>query len=336
MAHEIEDEDTMFSHRELPWHGLGTVVDTAPTSAEAIGLAGLDYQVEKVPVFAQTMSTDVSRSPQNFEDGGSGVVRIPNYHAVEGGYATIIQDADKVQILGLVGEQYEVVQNRESFAFLDQLVSDGDLVYETAGSMRNRAHTFMCAKLPGEVKVAGEELDIYIVCSNFHDGSGALRIDVTPVRVVCKNTQRAAFGQAKTSWRMRHTTSINDRLDEARKTLELTRNYQEEFVRIMEALALESLTREDAIGTLDQVWPSKGQLEVSMDASAVLVNLERSPTIPDDMRNTKYGLFNAATEYLDWRQEFRRSSTMTEAEQRFGRLGKNEGVKGKLLAALTA
>lgn len=39
MAHEVE---RMMYVREKPWHGLGTMVQEAPTSADALRIAGLD------------------------------------------------------------------------------------------------------------------------------------------------------------------------------------------------------------------------------------------------------------------------------------------------------
>ena len=326
MGHEMTVNDTMVSYRKLPWHGLGTVVDEAFTSADAIVLAGLDWEVELLPLAARQMVDDLP-----FERSGE-IMWIPKYHPIEDKFATMAMDNN--QIFGVVGGQYTVVQNREAFAFLDSLASDGEVTYETAGSMKDRAHIFMCVKLPAGTKVAGEEYDIYIVVSNFHDGSGALRIDVTPVRVVCKNTQVAAFGQAIRTWRLRHTTSIIDRLEEARNTLELTRNYNEEFTQIMERLALEEITRSETVSTLNKIWVPKGDLQISEVGASVLTNLELSDTIPEDHRHTKYGLFNAATEFLDWKQDFRSSTSVSRAEQQFGRIDKNTKVKGDLLAVL--
>ena len=337
MGHEMTVNDTMVSYRKLPWHGLGTVVDEAFTSADAIVLAGLDWEVELLPLSALQMIPEEVITPAHLSDPWEGgatktTAYIPKYWSIEDKFATMAMDNN--QIFGVVGGQYTVVQNREAFAFLDSLASDGEVTYETAGSMKDRAHIFMCVKLPAGTKVAGEEYDIYIVVSNFHDGSGALRIDLTPVRVVCKNTQVAAFGQAIRTWRLRHTTSIIDRLEEARNTLELTRNYNEEFTQIMERLALEEITRSETVSTLNKIWMPKGDLQISEVGASVLTNLELSDTIPEDHRHTKYGLFNAATEFLDWKQDFRSSTSVSRAEQQFGRIDKNTKVKGDLLAVL--
>lgn len=320
MGHEIEETDTIMSFRELPWHGIGVVVDEAPTSEEAIVLAGLDWEIQLLPVMGRLMM---------MEKGG---VEVPHYVEVEGAFTPYrIRDG---RTYGTVGSKFTIVQNKEAFSFLDNLVSEGDLKFETAGSMRNGAHVFMTAKLPSGCKVAGEEMDIYIVLSNFHDGTGALRIDITFVRVVCKNTQNMAFDNAVQSWRMRHTGSIHGQLEDARKVLQLTRNYEEEFVRVMEAMALESIGREATIVALNKVWSPRDGQEVSETTAGVLANLELSPTIPDEMRTTQYGVFNAATEFLDWKKDYRVNTKLNAHEQRFGRIDKNQGVKQDLLEVL--
>ena len=44
MAANVE---SMFSVREKPWHGIGTVVMEAPSSVQALKLAGLDFDLVK-------------------------------------------------------------------------------------------------------------------------------------------------------------------------------------------------------------------------------------------------------------------------------------------------
>lgn len=45
--------ETMFYTRETPWHGLGTKVEEAPGSREALELAGLNWKVFQKPVMTQ-------------------------------------------------------------------------------------------------------------------------------------------------------------------------------------------------------------------------------------------------------------------------------------------
>ncbi len=52
MAAELE---TMFYTREKPWHGLGVRVEKTPASADALRLAGLDWQVVQQPIYTDRM-----------------------------------------------------------------------------------------------------------------------------------------------------------------------------------------------------------------------------------------------------------------------------------------
>ena len=164
MAHMIE---TMFSVREKPWHGLGTIVMEAPASAEALKLAGLDWEVVQEPVY-----TD-------------------NRELIKG-YKANVRSSDR-RVLGVVSDRYKVVQNTDAFSFTDELLGKG-VKYETAGSLQEGKKVWLLARLPKEYVIAGERISPYLVFSNTHDGSGSVKVAVTPVRVVCNNTLNLALG----------------------------------------------------------------------------------------------------------------------------------------------
>jgi len=189
--------ETMMYVREKPWHGLGTMVAEAPTSAAAIKLAGLDWTVESRPVF---------------DAAGN---QIP-------GYAANTRDKDG-QVLGIVGSKYKVVQNADAFSFTDHLIG-GEVRYETAGSLRGGRQIWLLAKMP-MAKVAGDDVEPYLCFTNAHDASGALRVCMTPIRVVCNNTLNLALSSARRSWSMIHTGNIEAKIAEARETLDLAERY---------------------------------------------------------------------------------------------------------------
>lgn len=160
--------ESMFSVREKPWHGLGTIVKEAPDSGEALRLAGLDWEVVQSPIFT-------------------------NHGKVEG-YKANVRNTDG-QVLGVVTDRYRVVQNTEAFAFTDALLGEG-VHYETAGSLMGGRKVWLLARLPREFIIAGERISPYLVFSNTHDGSGAVRVAVTPIRVCCNNTLNLALTTA--------------------------------------------------------------------------------------------------------------------------------------------
>ena len=210
-----EVETMMFTGRERPWHGLGTQVEEAPDSREALIAAGLDWDVVQKPVFTQ--------------DG----VKVPGY------FANVRQQDGS--ILGVVTSRYKVVQNRDAFGFTDALLGDG-VRYETAGSLMGGRKTWILAKLPTRYIIQGEQILPYLVFSNTHDGSGAIKIAMTPIRVVCNNTLNLALDTADRSWSIHHTGDIAAKLEDARETLFMAEDYMNELGKGFEDLSRKRLT----------------------------------------------------------------------------------------------
>ena len=177
--------ETMFSVREKPWHGLGTIVMKAPASAEALRLAGPDWNVVQEPIYT------------GFKE------------KVEG-YKANVRDTDR-KVLGVVSDRYKVVQNVDAFSFTDELLGKG-VRYETAGSLQNGKRVWLLARLPREYIIAGERISPNLVFSNTHDGSGSVKVAVTPVRVVCNNTLNLALNTARRSFSMIHAGNIQDKI----------------------------------------------------------------------------------------------------------------------------
>lgn len=206
MAANIE---TMFYTRTAPWHGLGTKVDEALTSKDALIYAGLDWQVLQEPVYTSAGE-------------------------LVSGYKVNVRDTDR-NILGIVSDRYKIVQNEEAFSFTDALLGEG-VKYETAGSIANGKIVWMLARMPQRYIISGDAIEPYLVFSNTHDGSGAIRVAMTPIRVVCQNTLNLALRGAQRSWSARHTSNVLNRLDEARETLQLADKYMNRLGKAIDEL----------------------------------------------------------------------------------------------------
>lgn len=201
--------ENLFSVREVPWHGLGRIVENAPTSADAIRLAGLDWNVEQKPIF--------------LEDGT----------VIKGSYANV-RSSDN-QPLGIVGDRYKIVQNSDAFAFTDALLGEG-VKYETAGSLKNGKVIWLLARMPEDFTVLGEKVAPYLVFTNTHDGTGSVKVTLTSVRIVCSNTLNMALRSAKRVWSAKHTGGITNKLDDAIETLQFANNYIKEQQNVFEDL----------------------------------------------------------------------------------------------------
>ncbi len=225
MAANVE---SMFYVRETPWHGLGTKVLEAPASKDALQLAGLDWRVLQEPIYTATKE-------------------------LVDGYKANVRDSDR-KVLGVVTDRYRVIQNDEAFAFTDELLGAG-VKYETAGSLQGGRKVWLLAHMPHEYIISGERISPYLLFSNTHDGSGAIKVALTPIRVVCQNTLNLALANAKRSWSMIHTGDIKEKMQEARDTLFLAENYMDELGKEFEALRMKKLTDKQVMEYIEILLP---------------------------------------------------------------------------------
>ena len=287
MAANVE---TMFSTREKPWHGLGTVVMEAPTSAEALEIAGLDWSVIQKPIYTST-----------------GVVE---------GYRANVRDSDN-KVLGVVSDRYKVIQNKEAFAFTDELLGMG-VHYETAGALQGGKKIWLLAKLPNEYIISGERISPYLVFSNTHDGSGAVRVAITPIRVVCNNTLNLALNTASRSFSMVHTGDIKGKINEARQTLFMADTYMENLGKEFERLRKMKLTEQQVKDYMELLLP------IEKDASNITV--KNTQKLREDMRaryyeapdlqnvggNNAYRFINAVSDFITHAEPLRKTAKYKE------------------------
>lgn len=225
MSAEVE---TMFYTREKPWHGLGTRVEEAPSSEDALILAGLNWRVSQRPIMT--------------EDG----LEVP-------GFKVNLRENDH-RILGVVTDRYKVVQNEEAFAFTDGLIGEG-VRYETAGSLQSGKRVWLLARLPDDFVVSGDAITPYMVFMNSFDGTGAIKVAMTPVRVVCQNTLNLALSTASRTWSTKHTGDISGKMDDARNTLIYAGRYMEELAKDIERLNKIKLSDRKVYEYIDALFP---------------------------------------------------------------------------------
>ena len=229
------DVETMFSTREKPWHGLGTIVAEALNSGEALEAAGLNWKVVQKKIYTGDRKL------------------IPGYRAN-------VRDSDH-RLLGVVSDRYRVVQNEDAFAFTDALLGEG-VRYETTGSLQSGRRVWMLAKLPNEYIILGEQISPYLVFSNTHDGSGAIKVAMTPVRVVCSNTLNLALNTTKRCWSAKHTTNIADRLEEAEETLLFAESYMTALGAEFEELCKVQMSDKKVMESVKELLPMKDDMTI--------------------------------------------------------------------------
>ena len=282
--------ESMFYTRETPWHGLGTKVMEAPASKEALELAGLDWKVTQEPIY-----TNLGERIE--------------------GYRANIRDVDR-KPLGVVTERYKVVQNQEAFAFTDSLLKEG-VRYETAGSLQGGRKVWLLAHMPHEYIISGERISPYLLFSNTHDGSGAIKVALTPIRVVCQNTLNLALANAKRSWSMIHTGDIKEKMQEAKDTLFLAENYMDELGKEFEALRMKKLTDKQVMEYIEILLPiedgSTPQQEKNMKRlrEDMKIRYFDAPDLQGVGKNA-YRFVNAVSDFATHAEPLRRTANYKE------------------------
>ena len=273
MSAEIE---SLFYVREVPWHGLGVQLEDYPTSKEAITAASLDWKVESRPIY---------------DSFGK---EIPNYRANT-------RTTDN-QLLGIVTNKYKIVQNDEAFEFTDSLVDGDEVFYETAGSLKNGKTVWLLAKMPS-TQILDDDIEPYICFTNTHDGTGSIKVCMTPIRVVCNNTLNFALSTAKRSWATRHMGNMVEKLAEAKRALGLATEYVDALKIESEKLALESFTKAefskviDAMMPIDYINDSKRKIQNIESMKEALMICYKAPDL-NNFRETKYGALMAVTDMV--------------------------------------
>jgi len=220
-------------------------------------------------------------------------------------YATVRTNpaTGATEYLGVVGGHYQPIQNEEHAGLLDAVVDTGDAEWVAAGASHKGKRTFMTMRLPEEVKVGGKDaLGLYLVAFNSHDGSSSFKFAVTPVRVACTNMQAAAIRGAVSSFSIRHTSGAGRELAEARRALNLTYKYTEAFEREAEALLARNMSPRQFDGFADQLYGIRDEgkaKKAAIKARDGLLALYRESDTLDGIRGTRWGAYQAVTEYID-------------------------------------
>lgn len=309
MAHNLNFNNrtgkySFFSVKEKAWHGLGQIVQDYPTSEEAIKYAGLDYEVVKSPLY--TTGSNIIETAQGIEIADN-QLHIPNY------FANV--RADNNAVLGVVGKDYHIVQNREAFNFFDAIVGGGDgILYETAGALGQGERIFITAKLPDYIRVGnGDDVtEKYIFLTTSHDGSGSITAAFTPIRIVCQNTLNASLRSMSNVVRIKHTAGAKQRLDDAHKVMGLANTLSNQLQDIFNQWAKVRVSDSEVKKLIQlALCPNKETLDLLKKGAEDEVSTVFKNTVDDafayammsdtqQMTTTKgtlFGAYNAVTGY---------------------------------------
>jgi phage/plasmid-like protein (TIGR03299 family) len=301
MSHDLESTNgvTFYADsRNDAWHQLGQKVGANMDVAQAMEFAHLGgWDVRKVPL----------QIPAEVSDSGVfGAMDVPDQFGV---VRTNPVNGER-DYLGVVGNVYDPIQNEATAGFIQSVVDEFDANLETAGSLGGGKDVFITMKLPHTMEITGvggviDKTEYYLAALNNHTGKSSFRLLLTPVRIVCRNTQQMAIGSAKTSWKVRHTATATGRVQEAREKLGLVwksvGTIDDEFKRLSEIPLEFAEAKEftERLVDLKKVDPDSVAATRRRTAAGQILSLYRnSPTIKP-IAGTRFAMYNAVTEYVD-------------------------------------
>ena len=173
------------ANRIEPWK-YGQDITGAASIEDAIKLADMNWEVVQTPALIKLADGNLLETPMKIN------VR-----------------SDNNAYLGVVSERYQTVQNKDAFSFLSYLT---DFKFVSAGIVGGGKTVWLCVEVPS-FSILGESMKMYLVFSSTHDGKGAIRAAITPVRPACSNTLNLAFKKAVRSFSLLHKGDIAGKLE---------------------------------------------------------------------------------------------------------------------------
>jgi len=304
-----------FSVGEVPWHGLGEVIpeDQKLSIAQGLSAAGMNWDVYTRPagyqhagqmVTPMTTTTDEDNNeidiPRNKFTMRRMLVEDPNDKG-----KTIEQE----QVLGLVGGAYQVVQNSEMFEFFQPFLDRNEAELHTAGSLANGRIVWVLAKLnrdPMQI-VDGDEVNKYLLLSSSHDGSKALRVGFTPIRVVCANTLAMAHqNRSSKMLRLKHTKKVITNLENIRETINTINADFEATAAQYRLLVRKGISSADLDKYIKLCFTTEKEIQAGLSTKkqtiidAVKGRFESQANSLPGVRGTVWAAYNAVTEHYTW------------------------------------
>jgi phage/plasmid-like protein (TIGR03299 family) len=314
----------------VPWSENMIEVNAGARVDEVLEAANLNWEVEFSPLYRRVDT--ISVTSVNEANGQTITVDdVPTDPRWE--VAPEIRDVVKRperKVLGQVRGDYVLTQNAEAFRFADNLVDDGLGRWVAAGSQYDDKVVFGVMQLmDAGITIDGiDPIDLYLMLRTSHNGGTGIQAIVTPIRPRCANMLTLATKQAKFRWSLRHVSTLEGRLQEARDTLRLATAYMHDGLQVeLEKLLEVPVSEEVARWTLERIIPaSRSRRDAVIDG--ILVATESQEY--NGYQGTGYGLLNGLTDYYDHNIK-RRTATSRLQEQVDG---EGAQMRNKLVAEL--
>jgi phage/plasmid-like protein (TIGR03299 family) len=312
------------AQRGTPWHGTGTAADGPMKLGDALQAIPWETELWKLaPINEKGYRTKA------IEDKRA-VVR-----------------TDNQEPLGVVGKNFKMYQPADMLGFAEAVADVGGR-WDTIGSLKGGRFVFAAMALDGlDLSIAGELFEGYLLVSQGMVGNRALGIDAVMLRSVCKNSvnvnlnglQSLGIPPAKASFRLRHTSGLEGRIQQARQALQLGFGYASTLKALGEKLLTVELVEDQVREIFENAFPigddkSDKQRENSV-AFKMLRDWQESDNL-EPIRETAWGALQAGFEFIDYGRESRARNEFGAADTRAYSLLYGDGgvMKSRLIRAV--
>ena len=297
-------------NRVEPWK-YGMDITGAASIEDAIRLADMNWEVIQTPALIKLADGNILETPMKVN------VR-----------------SDNNAYLGVVSERYQTVQNRDAFSFLSYLT---DFNFVSAGIVGGGKTIWMCVEVPS-FSILGETMKMYLVFSSTHDGKGAIRAAITPVRPACSNTLNLAFKKAVRSFSLLHKGDVAGKLEMIGDIMEHENAYRAIFQQETERLAAIRLSSVAVNSLLENLFPlpenaTSRKQDIVESQRAGLLSAYNADDL-GNLRGTGYGFIQAVSDFAYHAEPARMTSTYRENQMKS--VIKGNALLDKALELLTA
>lgn len=311
MSHDIEIVDgvaKMAYVGEVPWHGLGVQVPDNLSPQEMLEVAGLNWEVEKVPAYA---------------DLGDKKVYV--------GKSALVRTSDQ-SVLDVVGDDWNPVQNEEAFAFFNDFISAGGMKMHTAGSLRGGQIVWALAKVNDGFDIFdGDTIESYILFSNFHRYGSSTDVRSSAIRTVCRNTLMLSLNTpSKKMARVSHRVRFN--AEEVKMMMGISSEKLRQYKEMALFLGSKRYSNDNVVDFMRQVLPGANKSEMSRLARMSYNTLNSQPGA-QFAEGTWWQAFNAVTHTIDHLAARTNDNRLTSAWYGYGNNAKTQALQTALKMA---
>ncbi len=317
MAHEITQRADGFNEMafvgETPWHGLGQEIDENSSIEEWQKAAGMDWTINSSPIKFDAEGNDQLYSGQN-----------------------VLYRSDTHLPLSVVSNRYKAVQPVEVLEFFRDLIDENKFKIHTAGTLRGGKRMWALAETGkfGEV-CKGDGVGGFLLLSTSCDRTLATTARFTTVRVVCNNTLTMAVNDKSNCVSFSHIQQFDH--EKVKEKLGTAVASFGSFMEMAKILQKQKMSIPKAKEFLDALIAPLNQvkdqpLSENRAYKKIIALFDEDAKGQELVGNTKWGMLNAVTEYVDHHNPSRNNDARLDSAW----FGTGDRLKAKAVQLLTA